>query len=185
MAKPPRLQVKRRPREVGLIALIAFLQVLCAAVFVEDLVATVFGLRSAPVSWTWRETIEITAGVGLILGVALAAMTVRNALRDRQRAVETLRAASGEFHQLVVDQFEAWGLTPSEKEVALFMLKGFANSEIAKLRNTSEGTIKAQATAVFRKAGVTGRPQLLSAFIEELMAHEPDDSTGREKGKGA
>ena len=41
--------------------------------------------------------------------------------------------------------------------------------EIAGLRNTSEGTVKAQTNAIYRKAGVTGRPQLLSLFIEDLM----------------
>ena len=30
-------------------------------------------------------------------------------------------------------------------------------------------TIKAQTAAIYRKAGVTGRPQLLSLFIEDLM----------------
>jgi len=38
------------------------------------------------------------------------------------------------------------------------------------LRSTSEGTVKAQTNAIYRKAGVTGRPQLLSLFIEDLMA---------------
>ena len=37
------------------------------------------------------------------------------------------------------------------------------------MRNTREGTVKAQNAAVYRKAGVSGRPQLLSLFIEDLM----------------
>jgi len=32
-----------------------------------------------------------------------------------------------------------------------------------------EGTVKAQTNAIYRKAGVSGRPQLLSLFIEDLM----------------
>jgi DNA-binding NarL/FixJ family response regulator len=44
-----------------------------------------------------------------------------------------------------------------------------STAEIATLRNTSEGTVKAQTNAIYRKAGVTGRPQLLSLFIEDLM----------------
>ncbi|MEM9269998.1 MAG: LuxR C-terminal-related transcriptional regulator, partial [Pseudomonadota bacterium] len=46
---------------------------------------------------------------------------------------------------------------------------GLSNAEIAALRNTSEGTVKAQGNAIYRKAGVTGRPQLLSLFLEDLL----------------
>lgn len=174
----------RLTREWAVLIAIAILQVICAAIFVEDLARSVLGLRSTPVSWTWRELMEIFALFGLLLGMALAALQIRAVMRERRRAQETLRAASGEFVSLVQDAFDDWGLTPSERDVALFMLKGFANQEISALRRTSEGTIKAQATAVFRKAGVSGRPQLLSLFIEELLA-DPADSTGRDAREGS
>jgi len=58
---------------------------------------------------------------------------------------------------------------PSEKDVALFAIKGMSTAEIATMRSTSEGTVKAQTNAIYRKAGVTGRSQLLSLFIEDLM----------------
>ena len=45
-----------------------------------------------------------------------------------------------------------------------------ATSEIASLRDTSEGTVKAQTNAIFRKADVSGRPQLLSHFIDDLIS---------------
>jgi hypothetical protein len=53
--------------------------------------------------------------------------------------------------------------------VALFAIKGLSTQEIAALRATSEGTVKAQTNAIYRKAGVNGRPQLLSLFIEDLL----------------
>jgi DNA-binding CsgD family transcriptional regulator len=71
--------------------------------------------------------------------------------------------------ELLADRFADWGLTPAERDVALFAIKGMSTAEIAALRNTSEGTVKAQTNAIYRKAGVTGRPQLLSLFIEDLM----------------
>ena len=60
--------------------------------------------------------------------------------------------------------------------MALFALKGFTIAEIAQLRETSEGTVKAQTNAIYRKAGVSGRPQLLGLFVEDLMgaAVSPD-----------
>ena len=66
--------------------------------------------------------------------------------------------------------------------MALFALKGMSVSEMAELRQTSEGTIKAQTAAIYRKAGVTGRPQLLSLFIEDMMGANvpaPQDRSGR------
>ncbi len=154
--------------------MIAALQVICGFFFVYELASTAFGLRTTPISWTLHEAIEIMATIGLILGMVLGGLLIRNLLRQRQRSEQMLRAAAGEFHQMVLERFDDWGLTPSERDVAYFMLKGLSNAEIATLRETSEGTIKAQSTAVFRKAGVTGRAQLLSGFIEEVMAVEPD-----------
>jgi DNA-binding NarL/FixJ family response regulator len=40
------------------------------------------------------------------------------------------------------------------------------------LRQTSEGTVKAQTNAIYRKAEVSGRSQLLSLFIDDLMRDE-------------
>ena len=73
---------------------------------------------------------------------------------------------------VLAERFDEWGLTKAEKDVALFAIKGMSTAEIAGLRATSEGTIKAQTNAIYRKAGVTGRPQLLSLFIEDLMRDE-------------
>jgi DNA-binding CsgD family transcriptional regulator len=79
---------------------------------------------------------------------------------------------AGLFMDMLQERFVEWGLTPAEKDVALFSIKGLSLQEIAKLRNTSEGTVKAQTNAIYRKAGVSGRPQLLSLFIEDLIADE-------------
>ena len=70
---------------------------------------------------------------------------------------------------LLEERFSEWALSPAERDVALFAIKGMSTAEIGVLRKTSEGTVKAQTNAIYRKAGVTGRPQLLSVFIEDLM----------------
>ncbi|MBN8630388.1 MAG: helix-turn-helix transcriptional regulator [Rhodobacterales bacterium] len=127
------------------------------------------GFRTAPISWEMRELMEIGAAFGLILGVVLGGLMLIRALRDRHRAEEQLRRASGAFMDLLQERFGEWGLTPSEKDVALFAIKGMSTAEIASLRATSEGTVKAQTNAIYRKAGVSGRSQLLSLFIEDLM----------------
>lgn len=148
---------------------ILIIQALCAFFFVSDILSSVIGLRTTPISWEMREALEIGASVGLILGVVLGGLMLRRALRERHKAEEQLRRASGAFMDLLQERFGEWGLTPSEKDVALFAIKGMSTAEIAALRATSEGTVKAQTNAIYRKAGVSGRSQLLSLFIEDLM----------------
>jgi DNA-binding CsgD family transcriptional regulator len=155
-------------RAVPFIAIL-LVQALCAFFFVSDILSSVIGFRSTPISWEMREALEIAASVGLVLGVVVGGLMLRRALRERHRAEEQLRRASGAFADLLQERFQEWGLTPSEKDVALFAIKGMSTAEIATLRSTSEGTVKAQTNAIYRKAGVTGRPQLLSLFIDDLM----------------
>jgi len=154
-------------KNIILIALI--IQVLCAAFFITDMASTVFGLPLMPRSWMMYEWMEIASAVGLVIGSVISAIAFRRAHRRRERAEKQLRAASGAFMELLNEKLAEWGLTPAEQDVALFAIKGFSTKEIAEMRKTSEGTIKAQTNAIYRKAGVTGRPQLLSLFIDDLM----------------
>jgi DNA-binding NarL/FixJ family response regulator len=66
-------------------------------------------------------------------------------------------------------QFRAWGLTPAEADIAGLMLKGVALRDIARLRRTSEVTIRQQAQAVYRKSGLAGRAELSAYFLESLF----------------
>ena len=145
------------------------IQAACAFFFVSDILSSVLGLRTTPISWEMREYLEIGAAAGLVLGVVLGGMMLRRTLRERNVAEERLRRASGAFMDLLKERFAEWGLTAAERDVALFAIKGMSTAEIANLRATSEGTVKAQTNAIYRKAGVSGRPQLLSLFIDDLM----------------
>jgi DNA-binding CsgD family transcriptional regulator len=68
------------------------------------------------------------------------------------------------------EQFKLWNLTEAEKEVALLLFKGLSLKEIAQVRATSERTIRAQARALYAKAGLSGRAALSAFFLEDLMA---------------
>lgn len=160
---------------------IFLVQALCAFFFVSDIVTSVLGIRTTPISWEMRELMEIGASVGLVLGVVVGGLMLRRAFKDRHRAEERLRRASGAFAELLQERFSEWGLTASERDVALFAIKGMSTAEIAGLRSTSEGTVKAQTNAIYRKAGVSGRSQLLSLFIDDLMR---DDGTVRSAANG-
>ncbi len=134
-----------------------------------DILGSMFGIASSPIAWVYYELAQIGAVIGLILGMVVSLTLMVRSIRRQRAAEESLRLASGAFMDVLHERFADWGLTPAEKDVALFSIKGLSTADIANLRNTSEGTVKAQTNAIYRKAGVSGRPQLLSLFIDELM----------------
>lgn len=174
MTNPVKAQ-RGRPDVRGALIVLAILlvQTLCALFFVSDILFSVFGIYRRPIAWETRELLELGAALGLVLGVVLGAIALWRLAREHRRAVEKLRRASGVFMELLDERFAEWGLTLSERDVALFAIKGMSTAEIAGLRNTAEGTVKAQTNAIYRKAGVSGRPQLLSLFIEDLIDIRP------------
>lgn len=151
-------------------------QAFCALLFASDILLSVIGIYPVPLAWSTREMMEVGALIGLILGLVFGAMLVWRSFGDLRRAEARLERASGAFVDLLNARFDEWGLTAAERDVALFAIKGLTVPEIARLRETSEGTVKAQTAAIYRKADVSGRPQLLSLFIEDMM--------GAERGEG-
>jgi DNA-binding CsgD family transcriptional regulator len=90
-------------------------------------------------------------------------------VRFRAEAQEAL-AGLGEA---IDRQFERWGLSAAEREVALLLLKGLSHKEVAAARATSERTVRQQALAVYRKAGLSGRAELAAFFLEDLLLPAP------------
>jgi DNA-binding CsgD family transcriptional regulator len=66
-------------------------------------------------------------------------------------------------------QLDRWGLTPAEKEVALLLLKGLSHKEVAGIRGVGETTVRQQARAIYKKAGLEGRHDLAAFFLEDLL----------------
>lgn len=156
------------------VAAVLVVQILCATFFVSEIAVSLLGLPIAPISWTFVELIEIGAAIGLVLGVIVGGMALQQARVRSAKAEEALRRARSAFRDILDERFLEWGLTPAERDVALFAIKGFSTQDIADFRGVSEGTIKAQTNAIYRKAGVSGRSQLLSLFIDELVEDEPE-----------
>lgn len=154
------------------VLLLLFVQIVCATFLLGGTLLTLFGIRHRPFSWEVREMLEIGAVLGLVFGAVLSAIVLARILRRQKRAEDQLRQVSGAFMELMQARFRDWGLTSAERDVALFAIKGLSTQEIAALRGTAEGTVKAQTNAIYRKSGVNGRPQLLSLFIEDLMDDE-------------
>ncbi len=162
----------RRPGPVAAMLLLVAFQALCLAVFAFSTLGPVLGLRSRPIGWQWLELIQIAALLGLAAGLVLGARGFLRSLRNGRAAEAELRRVTATFRDMLARHFADWGLTPAERDVALLAIKGLSLQEIARLRNTSEGTVRAQTAAIYRKAGVSGRPQLLALFIEDMMRED-------------
>lgn len=80
-----------------------------------------------------------------------------------------MRVAGQEFMKVIQKQFDDWALTPSEREVSTLLLKGLSFEEIATVRNTKEKTVRQQASAIYRKSGLSGRHEFAAWFFEDLL----------------
>ena len=157
---------RRDRRRATFLALTLALQTVACVFFIAD------AARDFPkIGTDLHTTFEALVAVALIVGTGFGALEMRRTLSRVQQAEEALSLASGAFDKVVRRRFAEWGLTPSEAEVALFALKGLEVAEIARLRGTAPGTVRAQLTQVYTKSGSANRAQFISLFIEELMAH--------------
>lgn len=125
--------------------------------------AVVMALALAGVLLLWWQVAAARRSAAR-LRVDLAAAR-REAQRFREEAAASLRGLG----EAIDRQFDRWGLTPAEREVGLLLLKGLSHKEAADVRQTSETTIRQQALAVYRKAGLKGRSELSAFFLEDLL----------------
>ena len=112
---------------------------------------------------------EIIAVIGLIAGVFLGIRHMQFLRRTAQQNERALTMFRGQFDEVAVQQFQNWGLSEAERDVALMTLRGLPLADIAKARATSVGTIKAQTNAIFRKSGLGSRTEFLSHFLDEFL----------------
>jgi DNA-binding CsgD family transcriptional regulator len=112
----------------------------------------------------WR-----SAHAAAALEVRLAEQAVE---RDHWRA--SSREALEGLGRAIDAQFDAWQLTPAEREVALMVLKGYGHKQIAALTGRSERTVRQHAGSVYEKAGIGGRAELSAYFLQDLIL--PDEA---------
>lgn len=158
-----------------LILLMVLVQTVGALYFITDIGMSVLGIERQPLDWQIREILEIFAALALLIGLILSGLLLAQSQARLGRAEAQLRRASSAFMEVLEGHFTQWGLTPAERDVAFFVIRGCSIAEIGALRKTSEGTVKAQTNAIYRKAGVTGRGQLMSVFIDDLLSDELRD----------
>jgi DNA-binding CsgD family transcriptional regulator len=163
MISGPDIQTVGRRQTVAL-SVFLLVQTLGTVFFVGDVIGD---LREDPTSVHFIFEAMVTAA--LVLGILFGSFALRRTielLRAQEQALDVARGALG----AVIDaQFQAWALTPAERDVAFLALKGLDVAEIAELRGAAQGTVRAQLTRIYAKAGVSGRAQFAAFFVEDLL----------------
>ena len=148
---------------------------------------TVDLVMDRPVTWlsfhVIFETLMIAGALVMATTLWLGWWRSAHSAADLQRSLATQRAerdawkASAEaalegLGRAIDAQFRSWRLTPTEREVALMLLKGYGHKEIAALMGRSERTVRQHAGVVYDKAGIAGRAELAAYFLHDVMLPE-------------
>jgi DNA-binding NarL/FixJ family response regulator len=126
------------------------------------------------------EMLMIAMSLSVIIWLLLHLRSQNRALEQIKREIAEQKKrktqTGGEDHEaraklgeIIRQQFQRWQLTSSEQEVALLLLKGLSFKEIAGVRETHEKTVRQQASAIYRKADVSGRHAFSAWFIEDFL----------------
>ncbi len=166
-------QVDLRPGWFDERLLLFVIQVICSIILLVDVGGEIHEtlLDSRPTQPFMLFHLWIEGFATLLMGASfvLSYRLLRNHRREMALAKTRIAAVRGDFSELVDARFRDWKLSPAEFEVALLTVKGLRIAEIARLRDSRESTIKSHLSAIFRKAGVTSRTELLAKFVDDFL----------------
>ena len=141
--------------------------------FIFDVAADLSEHLAAGVSYPQVELVhlifELTAVLALILGMVQMVMHLRGLERLSDAQAASLHHLREDFDALIRQKFSDWGLSKTEADIGLLIVRGLNNEEIAKVRGVKLGTIKSQTHSLMVKAGVKSRFELLSLFMDEFI----------------
>ena len=102
--------------------------------------------------------------------------TLNSADQQLKDVTEEMRRARSSYSETIHQQFLDWGMTLSEQQVAMLLLKGLSFKEIAVVRDTREKTVRQQASTIYSKSGLEGRHAFAAWFLEDFLAVAPSPS---------
>jgi DNA-binding CsgD family transcriptional regulator len=142
---------------------------ICEVFFLIDIAADIFSI-DITTDWLDHSTVELFSTITLAFAMIGIGLQLMRLLKEHQQAKDSVDIASGGFLRVVHHHFMLWKLSPSERDVALLLIKGMSTQEIADIRDTKAGTVKSQTSSIYQKAGVKGRNELAAYFVEDLLA---------------
>ena len=158
---------KTLPQVIPALAAIS-LQVFACIYFVADAMSD----QSDPSTSGADSIFEIVIALALLAGILLGGFYILSLIREVRLRDATVAIARGALSRILADRFIEWGLSDAEADVALFALKGCTIAQIADMRSAASGTVRAQLSQVYAKAGVSSQPMLMSLFLDDLMGDE-------------
>jgi DNA-binding NarL/FixJ family response regulator len=94
---------------------------------------------------------------------------------EREAWRQSATAAIEGLSRAIDQRLRSWGLTPTECEVALLILKGESHKRIAFLTGRSERTVRQHAVTIYSKSGLRGRAELAAFFLQDLVLPPTED----------
>jgi DNA-binding CsgD family transcriptional regulator len=133
-----------------------------------ELAIIAISLGLAVVLWRgwWRAAREL-GRTSRALAATRRSLAEREAEQDAwRRRAEAEREG---FGRAIDAQFAAWGLTPTEREVAFLLLQGHGHKQVAARTGRGERTVRQHAVSVYEKSGLDGRAELAAFFLQDLL----------------
>ena len=162
------MRLKGFGSQAGRLVLLIIFQAACTTFFVFDISSDMKALGIASLT-DINFLPEFGATLGLVLGIVFELRVLMQLMRRQAQLEQGMSVAAGALAGVIEDYYLQWGLTASEQDVAGFTIKGYSIAEIATLRGSAPGTVKTHLNAIYRKAGVAGRGQLVSLLVEDLL----------------
>lgn len=144
-----------------------FAALICALVMLFEDIGEAMGVQWIE-AWDDLHVWEVLIVGFLVIAVVILGIELQRMQRYQESLEDKVAMASSAFSDLLAVRFDAWGFSVAEREVTKLLLKGCSTLEIAEIRQSKEGTVKAQTNAIYKKSGYAGKTQLLSAFLEDL-----------------
>ncbi len=139
--------------------------VVASAFFAYDIVTDVAKGHEGVLHLTVEGLVFLATSTVMLLEL-LRVLRMRRQLRALQ---DRLSRVAQDVHERLEEQFRCWGLSGSQREVALLLIKGLSMAEIAQARGVKEKTVRQQAAEVYARSGCAGRHELAAYFMDELL----------------
>ena len=123
---------------------------------------------------TLHFNIELIVFLGVTMALVIGARDLGRLRTRLDREEKRNLVVSQGLADSIDAQMDEWRMTSSEKDVAWLIIKGYRFAEIAEARGVKENTSRLQATAIYAKAGVSGRAEFVAEIIQSLLLLLPD-----------
>lgn len=135
------------------------------------------GLRTLPVISSLFVVFFVLTGIVTVISYRFLGQIIVSKY-DARKLAAALQEPGKE--NIIEMHARDWGLSKAETEVAILVVKGFSNAEIAKMRGSVLSTVKTQLGAIYHKSGLENRYQLIAFITDEVCqaakARRRDDS---------